>query len=135
MFVTETFSINCEDIKEVPLEFIASLKPDFDYGSYRYREIIYKIIVLKKISNYLKSHPDSRICEMSLGVIMKKIRNKIRSFSPQDSEDYRNFIINLGLQWRDINFYDEKYIALFYTDTILEALEINRRNLWATNQL
>jgi len=129
MFVTETFSINCEDIKEIPLENIVSLKPNFDYGSYRYREIIYKIIVLKKISNYLKSHPDSGICEMSLGVIMKKIRNKIRSFSPQDSEDYRNFIINLGLQWRDINFYDEKYIALFCTDTILEDLEINRRNL------
>ena len=129
MFVTETFSINCEDIKDIPLETIVSLKPNFGYGNYKYREIICKIIILKKISNYLKSHPDSRICEMSLGTIMKKIRNKIRSFSPQDSEDYRNFIINLGLRWLDINFYDEKYIALFYTDTILEDLEINRRNL------
>jgi len=106
MFVTETINIDLESINNISLEDLILLKLK-SRNRHFLTNTIWHIILLKKISNYLKTHPESQLYKLPLGRIMEKVMRMCQ---------YDAFIRNLKVLNTDCQI-------LFYADRALEILD------------
>lgn len=122
MFITETISIDQESIMKLSLEDLILLVDNFGCVHTKLLGIAKHLIVLKKISNYLKTHPDSRIADkFVLDNLMLMIKNRCHQVKYTHATEFQEFLNAfdgiLAKRHRD------EYKLLFYADRSLEELE------------
>ncbi len=129
MFVTETLEFRQETL-DISVENFANLIQNFQS---RYSGIcnnVIFLIIMKKISEHLKNHPDSKFCDIPLTLLIFQIRYKCMEFMESDDP---NFSLFKTVKLQELNLNTNKYNntmsnmfkVWFFIDRVLPVLEDN----------
>ena len=125
MFVTETISIDTDKlVNMITLDDLISLRGTKILG-YGFSSIVCNLIIMKKLSDYLKLHPQTNLYTLSLSDLISRIKSRCldvfdyRSFDGALLKEYKTFIKKFdGFGEMD------DYLVLFYADRAIEKLEM-----------
>jgi len=125
MFVTETITIDANDINKISLEDLIILRRKYISEYSRHSDILHKLITLKKLSIYLKNHQNTRLYTIPVGQLMNKIRKECLAISDYMNKDlimyrdFQEFIRNFRIPDTSI----DEYKTLFCIDRAIEKIE------------
>jgi len=124
MFITETLEFHQETL-DTSVENFANLIQNFLSRYSRTCHNIMFLIIMKKISEHLKNHPDSKFCNIPLTYLIFQIRNNCIE---QDDPNFEIFKIN-KLQELNLNKikYNSSIINMFkvwfFIDRVILVIE------------
>lgn len=125
MFVVETISIDVDEIaKTISLDDLISLRSPKFLG-YGFSSIVCNLIIMKKLSDYLKQHPQTNLYTLSLSDLIYKIKEMClnlfdnNSFDNSIYEEYKLFM----KKFNDQPDVDECRV-LFHADKAIKILEM-----------
>lgn len=129
MFVTETLEF-CQETLDTSVENFAHLIQYSVSRTGRTCSNVTFLIIMKKISEHLKNHPDSRFCDIPLTSLIFQIRDKCIEFTESDDP---NFSLFITVKLRELNLNTNKYNTImsnmfkvwFFIDRVLPILEDN----------
>jgi len=105
MFVTETLEFRQETLDTSVENFVNLIQNFKSYRPTICNNIIF-LIIMKKISEHLKNHPDSKFCNIPLTSVIFQIRDKCINFPQQDDPNFEDFKIN---KLKELNLNQIKY--------------------------
>jgi len=128
MIVAESVKIDIDKLVDsISLEDLIHMR-DKNYFRIDHSRIIYLLIILKKLSEYLKQHSSSLLSRLSLFSIISYV-NKICQDLYADYEDWDEFRA-FTQKFKNNEIHSELgTIVLFYADKALEKLERNLANV------
>lgn len=126
MFITETLEF-CQETLDTSVENFAHLIQYFESELTRFCDNVTFLIVMKKVSEYLKNHLNSRFCDIPLISLISQIRYKCIEFTESDDP---NFSLFKTAKLRELNLNLDKYGVIldmlkvwFFIDRVLPILE------------
>jgi len=129
MFVTETLEFRQETL-DTSVENFSHLIQNYSSRYARTCNNIIFLIIMKKISEHLKNHPDSKFCDVPLTSLIFQIRDKCVEFMERDDP---NFALFKTVKLRELNINTNKssstmadmFKVWFFIDRVLPVLEDN----------
>ena len=120
MFVTETITIDPDKLANtISLEDLIRLK-NKQHLNYYHSTTICNLIIMKKLSDYLKCHSTSNLYRLSLTDLLYKIKTNCSNMNGTILVDeYKIFIENFN-GCHDI---EEEHSVLFYADRAIKKIE------------
>jgi len=129
MFVTETLEFQQETL-DTSVENFAQLIQNYTSRYARTCNNVAFLIIMKKISEHLKNHPDSKLCDIPLSSLIFQIRDNCIKFLEREDP---NFVTFKTTKLQELNLNTTKYTSTvadmlkvwFFIDRVIPMLEDN----------
>jgi len=125
LIITETIVIKPGVVKNLALIDIVEMKDLYFGYIYKYSNIAIQLIILKKLSEYIKEHPNTSLCTQSAGSLIRRIKDQyseIINLIKSDRERHDQYIA--FLESHNVTKKQKTdYIALYCTDIAIQNVE------------
>lgn len=121
MVIAERIVVDRNITKQLSLEDLINLKEGFCRYSYKYSHVVTKLIILKKLSNYITDHPNTNLSTLSIGSLIRRIMNDFYDMTSIIKND-KDKTLELEKFYEKCGRTDETR-ALFFTDMIIPRIE------------